>query len=549
MTNFLHDPQAADIAAEENSPLDPGWHQPPPEVESASSHTAPPGAKPGQTRALVTVGAEATTFDDGAADGFAELDEAVVDGIVGRPVRPPLIFPVAIENCLDDVARVHSLPRILATSALLVIAGAAIGTRVRARAGAVWSEPPTLWACVVTPAGWRRMAVAASLSKPLLTIEEGELARWQEALGKLAQEKLIHDAALKNHAALAKRAEAEGRPEPPSPMWSSGQSAPVMPRLTVHETAPPAIVEAAAAGRGLFYMAEEGGRLLRAARPGEPLGELVLAGHDGNTFNVPSAMHTDIRRIEGFGLSLLIGTVPAALADLKVERNDQLFARMMWIVPTRKPAFAIARHAADLTVIESSLSVLRNWGDTELELALNMQAVEVLEKAVRRWEKEAARLGGGPASAWMERAGTQAMRVALVIEMLRAATTVEPRRPRMISGGTLAAAVRFIDLVLVPGMMEALAASGATAPAGLAERIMRYVVENKLATVNRRDLSRGHRGLFPDGPALRDAFDSLVMAGVLRPVGHLGAKGRPSVSYEVNPRLRAGVEKRRSPAS
>ncbi len=149
----------------------------------------------------------------------------------------------------------------------------------------------------------------------------------------------------------------------------------------------------------------------------------------------------------------------------------------------------------------------------------------------------------------MERAGTQAMRVALVIEMLRAATTVEPRRPRMISGGTLAAAVRFIDLVLVPGMMEALAASGATAPAGLAERIMRYVVENKLATVNRRDLSRGHRGLFPDGPALRDAFDSLVMAGVLRPVGHLGAKGRPSVSYEVNPRLRAGVEKRRSPAS
>ncbi|WP_139219251.1 hypothetical protein [Bosea sp. CRIB-10] len=116
----------------------------------------------------------------------------------------------------------------------------------------------------------------------------------------------------------------------------------------------------------------------------------------------------------------------------------------------------------------------------------------------------------------MKRAGTQAMRVALVIEMLRAATTVELRRPRMISGGTLAAAVRFIDLVPVPGMMKALTASGATAPVGLAERILRYVIENKLATVNRRELSRGHRGLFPDGPALRQAFDNLVMAGVLR---------------------------------
>ncbi|SFD54353.1 hypothetical protein SAMN05428997_13218 [Bosea sp. CRIB-10] len=91
-----------------------------------------------------------------------------------------------------------------------------------------------------------------------------------------------------------------------------------MPRITVHEMAPLAIVEAAVAGRGLFYMAEEGGKLLRAARPGEPLGELVLAGHDGNTFNVPLAMHADIRRIEGVRLSLLIGTVPAALSDLKV---------------------------------------------------------------------------------------------------------------------------------------------------------------------------------------------------------------------------------------
>lgn len=164
---------------------------------------------------------------------------------------------------------------------------------------------------------------------------------------------------------------------------------------------------------------------------------------------------------------------------------------------------------------------------------------------MRCWEQEAARLGGGPASAWLERAGTHAMRVALAIEMLRAATAVEPRRPRKISSGTLAAAVRFVDLVLVPGMMEALAASGATVPAGLAERVIRYVVENKLATVNRRDLSRGHRGLFPDGPALRQAFDSLAMAGVLRPVGNLGAKGRPSVSYEVNPRLHVAVEKRR----
>ncbi len=548
MTNFLHDPQAAVIAAEEGNPLDPGRHQQPPEVESASSQTAPLEAKLRQARALVTVGSEATAFDDGAADGFAELDEAVVEGIVGRPVRPPLIFPVAIENCLDDVARVYSLPRIMATSAFLVIAGAAIGTRVRARAGTVWSEPPNLWACLVTPAGWRRMSVATSLSKPLLTIEEGELARWQEALGKLAQEKLIHDGALRTHAALAKRAAAEGRPEPPLPMCSGGQSAPVMPRITVHETAPPAIVEAGVAGRGLFYMAEEGGKLLRAARPGEPLGELVLAGHDGNAFNVPSAMHADIRRIEAFGLSLLIGTVPGALADLRVERNDQLFARMMWIVPARKPAFAIARDAADLTVIENILPVLRSWGETEHELVLDMQAVEVLEQAVRRWEEEAARLGGGPASAWMERAGTQAMRVALVIEMLRAATAVVPRQPRVISSGALAAAIRFVDLVLVPGMMEALTASGATVPAGLAERVMRYVVENKLAAVNRRDLSRGHRGLFPDGSALRQAFDSLVMAGVLRPVGHLGAKGRPSVSYEVNPRLRAAVEKRRSPA-
>lgn len=548
MTNFLHDPQAAVIAAKDGNPHDPGWHQQPPEVASASSQTAPPGAKPRQARALVTVSSEATTFDDGAADGFAELDEAVVDGIIGRPVRPPLIFPVTIENCLDDVARVHSLPRVMATSAFLVIAGAAIGTRVRARAGAVWSEPPNLWACLVTPDGWRRMSVATSLLKPLLTIEEGELARWQEALGKLAREKLIHDGALRTHAALAKRAEAEGRPEPPPPMWSGGQRAPVMPRITVHETAPPAIVEAAVAGRGLFYTAEEGGKLLRAARPGEPFGELVLAGHDGNAFNVPSAMHADIRRIEAFGLSLLIGTVPAALADLKVERNDQLFARMMWIVPARKPAFAIARKAADLTVIENVLPVLRSWGETEQELVLDMQAVEVLEQAVRRWEQEAARLGGGPASAWMERAGTQAMRVALVIEMLRAATAIEPRQPRVISSGTLAAAIRFVDLVLVPGMMEALAASGATVPAGLAERVMRYVVGNKLATVNRRELSRGHRGLFPDGPALRQAFDSLVMAGVLRPVGHLGAKGRPSVSYEVNARLRAAVEKRRFPA-
>ncbi|SFD54375.1 hypothetical protein SAMN05428997_13219 [Bosea sp. CRIB-10] len=57
---------------------------------------------------------------------------------------------------------------------------------------------------------------------------------------------------------------------------------------------------------------------------------------------------------------------------------------MMWIAPTRKPAFAIARHAADLTVIESTLSILRNWGDTEHELVLSMQAVEILYLAVRR---------------------------------------------------------------------------------------------------------------------------------------------------------------------
>ena len=546
MTSHLHRPQA-DIAAEEGNPLNSGWHPKPSEVESAPSHTAPHEAKLGQAKALVTISSETATFDDGAADGFADLDEAVVEGIVGRPVRPPLIFPVAIENCLDGIARVHSLPRIMATSAFLVIAGAAIGTRVRARAGAVWSEPPNLWACLVTPAGWRRMSIATSLSKLLLTIEAGELTRWQEALGKLVQERLLHDAALKGHATLAKRAELEGRPEPPPPTWTGGQGAPVMPRIVVHETAPPAIVEAAAAGRGLFYMVEEGGKLLRAAQPGEPLGDLVLAGYDGDAFNVPSAMHDDIRRIEAFGLSLLIGTVPAALADLKVERNHQLFARIMWIAPARKPAFAIARNAADLTVIENILSVLRSWGETEHELVLSVHAVEVLEQAVRCWEQEAARLGGGPASAWLERAGTHAMRVALAIEMLRAATAVEPRRPRKISSGTLAAAVRFVDLVLVPGMMEALAASGATVPAGLAERVIRYVVENKLATVNRRDLSRGHRGLFPDGPALRQAFDSLAIAGVLRPVGNLGAKGRPSVSYEVNPRLRVAVEKRRFP--
>ena len=130
------------------------------------------------------------------------------------------------------------------------------------------------------------------------------------------------------------------------------------------------------------------------------------------------------------------------------------------------------------------------------------------------------------------------LRLALVIEFLWWAISIEEQEPINISKKAIAAAAHLVDYYFKPMAERVFGDASIPEEERLANTLARYIIKTKPIIINLRSIRR-EAGL----PGLRKAekvamaVDRLVEAHWLFPSAESTGKGRPREDYTINPRL------------
>ncbi len=170
-------------------------------------------------------------------------------------------------------------------------------------------------------------------------------------------------------------------------------------------------------------------------------------------------------------------------------------------------------------------------------IRLSDDALAAFEKLRKLVHKKLASLDGREGE-WFAKVPAQVLRLAVTLAYLRwaVATNEGDAEPTEIKQRYVTAAVRLVLKYFWPHARAALRQIGLTERHADARRILRWLRGNRCTEVSREDIRRNALGRSRDAEQTQHSLDYLCKAGWLRPRSRAPG-GRPSVRYEVNPKL------------
>ena len=430
---------------------------------------------------------------------------------------------------------------------LLAAASALIGNARWARAWQGWAEPPCLWlASVGSPSAGKSPGAAPVMREALALVERHmardypeELAAWKEA-SKVAE--LIEKQWEKDVAAAVKN----GGDMPAKPREATCRPAPVRPRVRVAD----ATVEALAVilqglPKGVLHVRDElAGWLLNLQRySGGSDRPFWLESYVGGPYTVDRLKNPVPLYIPRLALATFGTIQPDRLEDCLTGADDGLAGRFLWTwpdpCPFRRPAHASDAPAAALRL--QRLADLPMRQDDAGEpcpsfVSLDPDAADTLEAFAR--EMQAAEAGAtGLLLTSMGKARGQALRLALVLQLLRWCADDDGPEPSRVSGESMQAAADLMRSYFLPMAARVLGDASVPAEERNARTLAEWVMRERPAVVNVSSIRDGARlpGLRESDP-VKQACRYLADAGWLTrdetPTG-----GRPRGDWTVNPLL------------
>jgi hypothetical protein len=497
-------------------------------------------------------------------------DFSILDDRRGElPEFPVDVFIPAWQQWLVRAARgAGVLPEHVALP-LLGVASSLIGTARRVRASRSWSEPMTLWACVVAASGDRKTPDLRTITRTLDNIEKNSTAA-------IAAKRLNHETSVQKSKKAMKKwkeeREAALKADPPKepPIMPSDAIDPgnfIEPRLYATD---PTIERLAA----LLQARPRGMMLIRDELSGLFANMSRYSGGSDRPFWLEAFMggrHV-VERVSG-SLAiehLLIGVIGCFQPDKLVRAfagdEDGMYGRFLYAWPLAPEYRALTNEAAeDDPELQNVLTALIRLPSEDGEEVFAPQAIWLSDDAIgefegfRQWIDTTKRGLDGLERQWFAKGETVVLRLAGTLAYLAWAIALGAPatngvdgitgslEPKTIDQQFIIAAIRLWREFFWPHARAALRQIGLSEKHANARRVLRWIKVHGKTEVSREEVRRTALAHRIDADATELLLAGLVRAGWLRLIT-TATGGRPSRRWEVNSKLvlESGAESARS---
>jgi len=469
--------------------------------------------------------------------------------------RVPEIDPALLGGWLGDmaatVAASTQTPPAMAVMTALAVVAAVVQRRFEvAPYGDEYREPLAFWGMVVLGPGNRKTAVHKALTQVIVDIEKREGDRLRREISRVAAERDVITKRMDTlKMAAGKEDDAKVREQLQNQIAELRDGMPdelFAPRIftgdITAERLQQLLVEQ---GERIAVLSDEGGifNIMGGAYSGG-MGSLdvFLQGHAGSAMRVDRAGR--LAHLDRPCLTIGLALQPGILQDTgkaRKFRDSGLMARFVYVVPRSTVGVrdVRARIAIDDDArrrYETGIDALHQGTERRVAAA---KALPFTAAAREHWldlcEDIERRQGEGGRYAhmadWTSKLPGAAARIAALLALAEHGTDLAE-----VPEASLRRAVQLARL-LVPHAEAAFALMGASDGEADAHAVLAFLQRHELQTIVRRDLQKSMEGRFRQLERLLAAIKLLQDWHVLGIERKTAGHGRPSVFYEVNPRL------------
>jgi Protein of unknown function (DUF3987) len=441
---------------------------------------------------------------------------------------------------------------------LLGVLGSLIGTARRVRATRSWSEPMTLWTCIVAPSGDRKTPALQVTLRALNLIEKTnsaaiEAARNIHETKAQTYKETIRQWKNDRHAALDANPAREPPPMPPDAI-DPGDFVPE--RLfttdpTIESLAPLLHVRP----RGMMLIRDElSGLFFNMGRYSRGSDRAFwLEAWNGGPHVVERVSRSII--VDHLLIGVIGGFQPDKLARAFAGDEDGMHARFLFGWPTTPGYRPLTNEVSEVEPeFKNALSVLIRLPSEDAEgqfvpqyLALSEGAFQKFEK-FRRFVDDSKRELDGRELQWYVKGESQVLRLAGVLASMAWAIRLgsagegidgitSALEPTTVEDDCMASAILLWQEYFWPHARAALRQIGLTQRHANERRVLRWIKARQKSVVSVKDIRRDALGQGLDADQTQLVIESLVNSGWLRPraVTHTG--GRSRYRWEVHPSL------------
>jgi len=469
--------------------------------------------------------------------------------------RVPEIDPALLGGWLGDmaatVAASTQTPPAMAVMTALAVVAAVVQRRFEvAPYGDEYREPLAFWGMVVLGPGNRKTAVHKALTQVIVDIEKREGDRLRREISRVAAERDVITKRMDTlKMAAGKEDDAKVREQLQNQIAELRDGMPdelFAPRIftgdITAERLQQLLVEQ---GERIAVLSDEGGifNIMGGAYSGG-MGSLdvFLQGHAGSAMRVDRAGR--LAHLDRPCLTIGLALQPGILQDTgkaRKFRDSGLMARFVYVVPRSTVGVrdVRARIAIDDDArrrYETGIDALHQGTERRIAAA---KVLPFTAAAREHWldlcEDIERRQGEGGRYAhmadWTSKLPGAAARIAALLALAEHGTDLAE-----VPEASLRRAVQLARL-LVPHAEAAFALMGASDGEADAHAVLAFLQRHELQTIVRRDLQKSMEGRFRQLERLLAAIKLLQDWHVLGIERKTAGHGRPSVFYEVNPRL------------
>ena len=444
---------------------------------------------------------------------------------------------------------------------LLGVASSLIGTARRVRASRSWSEPMTLWACVVAASGDRKTPGLNVTIRCLDLIEKNNSA--ENSAKRLSHETRVQNAkeALKKWKAERQAAlDAKPPQEPPRmPIDAIDPGNFIEPRLYATD---PTIERLAsllvARARGMMLVRDELAGLF--ANMGRYSGgsdrPFWLEAWNGGRHVVERVSGSIV--VDHLLVGVIGGFQPDKLARAFAGDEDGMYSRFLYAWPATPDYRPLTNEAAEVEPeLQSALTALIRLPSEDVDGVFTPQSVRLSDGAVAKFEEfrqsvDITKRGlDGHERQWFVKGETTVLRLAGTLAYMTWAIGLGGSslngldgitgslEPKTIDEQFMVAAIRLWREFFWPHARAALRQIGLSDRHKNARRVLRWLKANQTAEISVKDVRREALAQSLDAKETEMLLDGLTKAGWLKrkPLEPIAGPGRPLHRWLVNPVL------------
>jgi hypothetical protein len=400
-------------------------------------------------------------------------------------------------------------------------------------------QPASLWTFVIGYSGTGKTPGLDATREPLVIVEKMR----QPEIAKLKREH--EERAARAEAASNKwkeelnEAVKNGSTTPPKPLEAELPAEFVEPRLyTTDITVERMAVLLQARPQGLLLLIDELAAWLHNMRryTGGDNTQFWLMAWDGKPYKVDRMSRPSVK-LDGLLVSVVGGLQPDKL-HIFSQTQDGFSARPLYAWPDMPPYRPLTNANAtddEMAKVFDRLDRLAREESAPIRLCDN--ALAEFEKLRKRVHKNLPAFRGRERE-WLAKVPAQVLRLAATLALLHWAIATEEgtAEPTEIKAVYVKNAAHLATKYFWLHARAALRQIGLTERHSDARRILVWLAAKRCAEVSREEIRRKALGRSRDADQTQSLLDKLVEAGWLRPRSAVTG-GRPSVRYEVNPKL------------